>query len=90
MSTETKTILLSLDYHSDDGREAITRHECVLTCNEMRAIMMWITKLTFGDLPSKNLVVGLGKFYHMLRNANIRIGELEREIRGLKTPGDES
>lgn len=83
MNKDENTVLMSVDYHGLD--EAITRHECVMSRNEMRAIMVWITKLTFGDLPSRNLVTGLGKFYYMLRDTNSAISELKRQNPG---PGE--
>ncbi len=85
MNSEDHTVMISVDYHGTD--EVVDRQEVTMTRNEMRAIMVWITKLRFGDCPSQNLITGLGKFYHLLRTSNTSVTEAKEQLYGpLRTP----
>lgn len=69
-----RTIMVSIDYHGPNDGDVL-RYEAKMTRNEMRATMVWITKLTFGDLPTQNMVTGLGKIYHLFRRLNTNIDD---------------
>ncbi len=82
---EDHTVMMSIDYHGLD--EVVDHQDCTMTRNEMRAIMVWITTLTFGDTPSQNCVTGLGKLYHLLRTSNNSITDAKDKVCGpLRNP----
>ncbi len=74
------TVLVSVDYHGQD--EVVDHQDVTMTRNELRAVMVWMSRLTISGLPSENCVLGVNKIYHLLTKSNSEVTEAKRQIGG--------
>ncbi len=72
------SVLLSVDYHGLD--EVVDHQDVMMTRNELRAVMVWLAKLTISGLPSENCVSGINKIYHLFRTSNNEVSEAKRQL----------
>ncbi len=72
------TVLLSVDYHGED--EVMDHQDVTMTRKELRAVMVWISRLTVGSFPSDNCATGAHKIYSLLQRSNNSVTEAKQQL----------